>query len=178
MEPTIASLLAEVVACRHIVDDYAKRLDEACVEYHETGKSVFPNLSRAEDEDTHQQCERVLNVASIAPDALNHWRAIKYDAHEEQVLGMRDVWVRRRNLFHTLETNMKTRFELNDASQAPDNRKGAMKESDTNRVLIIHGDDEPNLLALKDLLQSKLRCTGAGSHGAADGSRGVFTREV
>ena len=72
MKTDVTSLLAEVAACRHIVDDYARRLDDACVEYYETGKSLFPNLSRAEDEDTHQRCELVLKKAVlIAPDAPN-----------------------------------------------------------------------------------------------------------
>jgi predicted nucleotide-binding protein len=35
--------------------------------------------------------------------------------------------------------------------------ENAMKESDSNRALIIHGHDDRNLFALKDLLQSKLR---------------------
>jgi hypothetical protein len=98
-------------------------------------------------------------VASIAPDALNHWKAISdmYDAHAEQIVGMRDVWIRRRNLFRALESNLKTRLELGDASQAQDNRRRVMKESGSDRVLIIHGHDERNLLALKDLLQTKLR---------------------
>jgi hypothetical protein len=32
-----ASLLAEVVACRYVVEDYTKRLDDACTEYYQTG---------------------------------------------------------------------------------------------------------------------------------------------
>jgi hypothetical protein len=129
MERAPASLLAEVVACRHIVDDYAGRLDAACVEHYETGKSLFPHLSRAEDEDTQQRCERVLkNVASVSPDALNDWQAIKYDARKEQIVGMRDLWVRRRNLFRALERNLKARLELHDTSRVEGNRRTPMNE--------------------------------------------------
>jgi predicted nucleotide-binding protein len=44
-----------------------------------------------------------------------------------------------------------------NASQALDREKSAMSEGEDDRVLIIHGHDERNRLALKDLLQSKLR---------------------
>ena len=128
MDTANTSLLAEVVACRHIVDDYAKRLDDACVEYYETGKTLFPNLSRAEDEDMDQRCKRVLeSVASIAPDALNQWNAITYpiDQYKEQVERMRDIWIRRRNLLRTLETSLRTRLELGKGPQAQDDRESA-----------------------------------------------------
>ena len=110
----VTSLLADVVACRQVVDDYARRLDDACVEYYATGKSQFPTLSRAEDDDTHQRCELVLrNLAPIAPDALKQWQAIKYpsDQYDEQIERARDVWIRRRDLFRTLESSLKSKSE-------------------------------------------------------------------
>jgi hypothetical protein len=66
-----AQLVAEIVACRHLVDDYVKRIDAACEEYYTTGKLLFPNLSRVEDEDIDARSQLVLkSVVSIDQDAL------------------------------------------------------------------------------------------------------------
>jgi hypothetical protein len=45
MDPKYSSLLPEIVACTNMVEDYADRIDKACVEYYETRKTEFPNLS-------------------------------------------------------------------------------------------------------------------------------------
>jgi predicted nucleotide-binding protein len=151
--------VADVVACRILVDDYAKRLDEAFAEYHETKKTEFPNLSRAELEDIVQHCEAVLKrLVSIMPDAMTRWRAIKYpgDQYDSMVERMRDEWVRRRNLFRTIESALRTKLELERSSGPPSSGRKAMTQS-SNSVLIIHGHDERNMLVLKDLLHSKLR---------------------
>jgi len=120
MNQVNASLLAEVVACRHIVEDYANRLDIACVEYYDTKKTEFPNLSRAEDNDTYEQCELMLSrMTSIIPDAMSRWQGIKYpiDHYDAQVERVRDVWVRRRNLLRTVENTLRTRLELDSLSK-------------------------------------------------------------
>ena len=113
-----APLVAEVVACRHLLDDYVKRLDAACEEYYGTGKSLFPNLSRAEDEDLDARCELVLkNAASIDPDALTRWNGIRYpiDQYHEQIERMRDLWTRRKNLFRALEVSLNSRLGIQKA---------------------------------------------------------------
>jgi hypothetical protein len=114
-----ASLLAEVVACRHTVEDYANRIDIACVEYYENGKTLFPHLSRAEDEDTSQQCELILSrLTSIMPDAMSRWQSIEYPSgqYKEMIERMRDLWVRRRNLLRTVENTLRTKLELDSHS--------------------------------------------------------------
>jgi hypothetical protein len=112
----VASILAQVVACRHLVDDYSKRLDDACVEYYQIGKTLFPTLSRAEEEDTYQRCWLALNnAAPIAPGALTQWQDIKdlSDQYKAEIERTRDMWVRRRNLFRGLEHSLRSRLELN-----------------------------------------------------------------
>jgi predicted nucleotide-binding protein len=160
MSTTHASLLAEVVACRHIVEDYTKRLDDACVEYYQTGTRDFPNLSRAEEEDTYQQCELVLTrLAPIMPEAMSRWKSIKYpsDQYHEMIERMRDSWIRRRNLFRVLENTLRTNLELDRLAEPRVTGRKAMIQPNGNRALIIHGHDERNMLALKDLLHSKLQ---------------------
>jgi len=110
-----AQLLANLTACKQLVEDYVKRLDAACEEYYTTGKYLFPQLSRAEDADTDDQCVLALKeIASIQPDALERWNGIKYpsDQYEQQIERLRDVWVRRRNLIRTLEGRLRTQFEI------------------------------------------------------------------
>jgi predicted nucleotide-binding protein len=145
-----ASLLAEVVACRYVVEDYTKRLDDACTEYYQTGQVNFPNLSRAEDEDTTQQCERVLtHLVSIMPDVMTRWQSIKYpsDQYKEMVERMRDVWVRRRNLLRVAENTLRTNLELNSLSSAVSGGK-PVTQTNANLVFIVHGH--------KDMLKYEL----------------------
>jgi len=124
MNDSLASQLSEVTACKHLVDDYVKRHDEACAEYYSTGKKEFTNLTRAEDEDLYQNCELVLaRLVSAMPDAMNRWHSIKYpsDQYDAMVERMRDVWLRRRNLLRTIENFLKTTLELarSESPEAP-----------------------------------------------------------
>ncbi|TCO79632.1 hypothetical protein EV699_11816 [Plasticicumulans lactativorans] len=128
------SLIADLAACRQIVEDYVKRLDAACEEYYATGKYLFPSLSRAEDEDVDERCIRALNkLAAIEPDALARWRDIPYPSnqYDQQIERLRDIWVRRRNLLRVLESSLSSRFELQ-----PRKDKGA--ETVTNYHITIH----------------------------------------
>jgi predicted nucleotide-binding protein len=159
MQSAHTQALEAVSACRQLVEDYSRRIDEACVEYHATGRTVFPTLSRAEDEDTTQACERALQIASaVIPDAQAQWDGIKYPSNQYSTMveRMRAIWVRRRNLFRLLETILATRCKaLPIASSAI--RETVMPEASTARTIIVHGHDERNLLALKDILVSKLK---------------------
>ena len=118
MNTTQSTLLSEVAACRDVVEDYTKRIDDACVEYYNTGKFLFPNLSRAENEDTDEHCNRVLaRLVSIIPDAVIRWESIKYpNGYDQQIERMRDVWVRRRNLLRVFEKTLRTAMEVNKVS--------------------------------------------------------------
>lgn len=134
MTTEIASLIADLAACRQIVEDYVKRLDAACEEYYATGKYLFPSLSRAEDEDIDERCVRALNnLTSIEPDALARWRDIQYPSnqYDQQVERLRDIWVRRRNLFRVLESSLSSRFEIQS-------RKDKGAETVTNYHITIH----------------------------------------
>jgi hypothetical protein len=112
------SLLAEVTACRHILEDYVKRLDEACVEYYENGKKLFPNLSRGESEGLSKQCEVTLSqLMPIIPDAINRWKSIHYpiNQYDEEIERGRDFWVRRQNLLKQIEISLTTQLGLHSA---------------------------------------------------------------
>jgi len=120
MNHEYSSRLAEVVACRDIVEDYTNRIEKACVEYYESGKTEFPSLSRAEDEDVHQQCELVLlRLVSIMPDVMNRWQNIKYPIgqYDQMIERMRDVMVRRRNLLRAIEKKLRTMLDLDNLSE-------------------------------------------------------------
>jgi hypothetical protein len=76
----------------------------------------FPKLSRAEDEDITQRCVLALrHLQSIMPDALTELESIKYPSEQytQMVERMRDIWVRRRNLFRVFEITLRTNFDLN-----------------------------------------------------------------
>lgn len=159
VNPDIAEALEAVAACKDLVEDYARRLDEACEEYYKTGKAVFPRISRAEDEDTDLACAHALEVASrLIPDAKARWASIKYpiDQYDEQVERLRDIWVRRRNLLRVLERTLAMRRSFAQHSAAI-GREQPMADPNSERSIIIHGHDERNLLALKDILVSKLK---------------------
>ena len=99
-------LLAEISACRSIVDDYTKRLDDACTEYYQSGKTIFYNLSRAEEEDISQRCDSVVKrLTPVLADVPARWQAIRYpsDQYKEQIERTRDMWTRRRNLLREVE---------------------------------------------------------------------------
>ena len=130
MKNDIVSKLAEVVPCRAMVDDYSKRLDEACVEYYETGKTEFPALSRAEDEYVADQCESVLRaLTTVVPDALERWNSITYpiSKYNEMIEVSRDMWVRRRDLLRSIEIGLRTRLEFAAPSPAENDRPTGMK---------------------------------------------------
>ena len=110
-----AALVAEITACRDVVEDYAKRIDEAAVEYCTTKKYVFPNLSRAEDEEVERQCGiAVARLTQVIPDALEQWTRIKYprEQYDQQIERMRDYWIRRRNLLRSFAKALTVRWEL------------------------------------------------------------------
>jgi len=159
MNTPIALALEAVSACKVIVEDYSRRLDEACVEYYESGKKLFPKLSRAEDEGAEIACQRALKLASaIIPDAQAQWDSIKYPSSEypEMVERARALWVRRRNLLRMLEKTLEVRSR---APQPTFSALGgnAMPDAKSARTIIVHGHDERNLLALKDILASRLK---------------------
>lgn len=159
VNPEISQALEVVAACKELVEDYSRRLDEACVEYHATGKTEFPTLSRAEDEDITLTCERALEVVvAVIPDAMARWTSIKYpiNQYNEMVERMRDLWIRRRNLFRVLEQTLIIRAKTSPAVTAETEGK-IMPNATYSRSIIIHGHDERNLLALKDILVSKLK---------------------
>jgi predicted nucleotide-binding protein len=154
---TIETLLIDVVACRAIVEDYAKRLDDACREHYDSGKTLFPDLTRAEEEEVSQQCFDLLQrLEPTMPDAIGRWKAIDYPSGKEaMVVKMRDMWVRRRNLFRSCEYTLRAKMEMGRPSTRLVIGSKRMTKNES-RVLIIHGHDERNLLALKDLLQTKM----------------------
>jgi len=89
------------------------------VEYYENGKKLFPHLSRAEDEDTAQQCVLILlRLTSIMPDAMSRWQSIEYPSgqYREMIERMLDIWIRRRNLLRTVENTLRTKLELDSHS--------------------------------------------------------------
>jgi hypothetical protein len=53
------------------------------------------------------------------PDVLQRWQSIKYpiDQYDEMVERVRDVWIRRRNFFRTIENNLRTMLELDNISE-------------------------------------------------------------
>lgn len=157
-DDALEPLLAEVSACRNIVDDYTKRLDDACAEYYQSGKIDFYNLSRAENEDISQRCESVVKrLAPVLADVSARWQAIRYpsDQYKEMVERMRDVWTRKRNLLREAEHRLATALERGKAA-IPSRERQTMTAAHANHVLIIHGHDERNVYVLKDLLHSKL----------------------
>jgi hypothetical protein len=120
MNDSDASLLAEVTACRHLIEEYVKRLDEASADYYKTGKTVFPNLSHAEMEDISQQCESILSrLTSIIPDAMRRWQSIRYpiERYDTEVERVRELWVRRGNIFRTIEVNLRTKLDLQSGTK-------------------------------------------------------------
>jgi predicted nucleotide-binding protein len=153
-----AVALEAVSSCKDLVEDYSRRLDEACVEYYKTGRTLFPMLSRAEDEETTKECEHALKLASgIIPGAQTQWDSITYPSNESSTMveRLRDIWVRRRNLFRMLEKTLKIRTTPQTASSTIQDQP--MPDANAARTIIIHGHDERNLLALKDILVSKLK---------------------
>jgi len=168
MNEVSASLLAEVVACSRIVEDFTKRLDEACAEYYATGKTGFTNLTSAENEQIKEHCELILSrLSTILPDSKTRWDSIEYrpDPDTEMVVELRDIWVRRRSLFQTIEHTLRARLELeNLADESKDKqraRRTVTEEPATHRglsVFISHsGKDAELALRLIDLLQAGLR---------------------
>jgi hypothetical protein len=108
--------LEKVIACRLLVEDYSKRLNDAATEYYSSGKTLFPNLTRAEDEEIHKNCEIILlELKTFIPDALDRWNSIKYpyDQYSEQVLRMNDYWIRGKILFQNIESTLRIRLESN-----------------------------------------------------------------
>lgn len=138
MDQINTSILADVVACKDIVEDYADRIDKACVEYYETGKFLFPNLSRAEDEDVSQRCQDLISrLVLIIPNAIERWENIEYPTgkYDQQIESMRDFWIRRRNFLRTVESTLRTKLELNNLSGLK-----KMETSKPNIQEIIMGD--------------------------------------
>jgi hypothetical protein len=159
MSTAKASLLAEVVACRYLVEDYTKRLEDACVEYYESRRINLPNLSRAEDENTEQQCVRTLtHLASIMPDAMTRWQSIKYpiDQYDVQLERLRDVWIRRRNLLRIVENTLRTNLE--DRSGNKETELKVLQDirtllHDLTLVFITYVPDNQRKLALHNALE-------------------------
>lgn len=115
MSAPIASLLPDVAACRTLVDAYARRLDAACEAFYDTGKTEFPHLSRAEDEDIDQQCTALLvRLSAVIPDVEERWARITYrgDRYDNMVERLRDLWIRRRNLLRSMEVALRAQLEL------------------------------------------------------------------
>jgi hypothetical protein len=160
-----ASLMAELVACRQLVEDYTQRIDEACSEYYQTGRFEFPNLSRAEDEDIFQHCELTLmHLAPFMPDAKSRWENIRYpiDQYKEQIERMRDCWIRRRNLLRVLESTLRTTLELDAKEYAPTTKQGSSKMSQMTILFLGANPSDTTKLALQKEAQeidNRLRAT-------------------
>ena len=119
MNRNLEEALTALAASKILVEDYSNRIEAACVEYYETGKTEFPNLSRAEDEDTARACMKSLEeIIAIIPDAKARWESIKYPSNEykEMVERARDMWIRRRNLFRVFEETLKKRLAISHSS--------------------------------------------------------------
>jgi CHAT domain len=136
MNEADTSLLAEVIACRHAVEDFANRYDEACAEYYQTGKTEFTNLTAAEYKEITNHCEVVLSgLRAVIPDAMSRWQSITFpdDHGVPWIEKTRGVWVRRRNLFRSLENNLRARHSLANPHKPHD-------EAATATILFVAAD--------------------------------------
>lgn len=122
MTPSISpALIAEISACLEVVEDYTRRIDDAAVEYYTTGKKLFPNLSRAEDEQVAEQCTRAMaRLEAASPDDVVAWHQIKYpiNQYDEHIERSRDYWIRRRNLLRAIRSALRVRLELEQRTTA------------------------------------------------------------
>ena len=98
-------------------------------------------------------------VAPVIPDAKARFESIKYpiNQYDEQIERMRDVWLRRRNLFRSLEIALMTRIKTSSAVTAELPEEKLMPHTVHHRTIIIHGHDETNMLKLQALLTRKLK---------------------
>lgn len=112
-------LYAEIQACLHVTENYVGRIDEACREYYKNGTFLFPDLSRAEDEDVYSRCQKVVDrLSEFDSDLLTEWNNIKYPSgYDQQIERMRDVWIRRRNYLRGASKNMEHRLEIKSKSE-------------------------------------------------------------
>jgi hypothetical protein len=111
----IITLYADLKACRQLVEEYANRHEEAVIERYRSGKSVFFNLSEAEDLYIKQKCKSTLSKLSlIIPDALAQWQNIIYpiDLHRDFMEISHGVWVQRRTLLRLLENILRNKIDI------------------------------------------------------------------
>ncbi len=131
-------IATELAKCKTLVEDYSGRIDSACIEYYETGKTLFPSLSRAENEQISEKCSNLINlIKDNDHKGYIELESIQYpiDQYNEQIERARDYWIRWRNALRALDAQIDKELRLSTKNVGEESNEISIGEPPTLNVI-------------------------------------------